>query len=86
MDKWEYNAFNISWGSIPNEKYLDWNRKAIGKETLVGLDAILNHEGQNGWELVSVVPVAWETTGVGVGRSNQTFATAVFKRRVPSEE
>jgi hypothetical protein len=67
MEKWEYKVIS------PEVK--GWVTKKIDPKT----EQLLNELGNEGWELVSVAPLAGNTsTAWGAGTGNFVF---VFKRR-----
>ncbi len=52
MNKWEHLTFSIGYG----KKQKDWILEFEGRPPLVGLQAILEAYGADGWELVSLQP------------------------------
>jgi hypothetical protein len=53
---WEYRTLFVTWDS----QLLNWVADFSDGTRIEGLDAILNNEGQHGWELVAVVPELWQ--------------------------
>jgi len=50
MTRWEYLTLSIEY----DKKQRDWATRAAGKPAVVGLQAILNEYGTQGWELVAL--------------------------------
>jgi hypothetical protein len=72
MDKWEYQTIVISWGKDSK----DWVENHI-----VGFSNILNHYGEQGWELVNLVSRDWNSASYQGAYSSVDVYMAVFKRR-----
>lgn len=66
--QWEYNSIAIKIGRLDDVPCVD-----------EGVRAKLDRLGEEGWELVSVVPVAYPTGVLGVARATKG-AIAWFKR------
>lgn len=49
MTKWEYLVVDLHW----DEREKNWTAKVDGK-TMAGFSKVLNHFGQQGWELISL--------------------------------
>jgi hypothetical protein len=52
---WEYRTLFLTWDSDA----LNWVADFSDGTRIEGLDAVLNGEGANGWELVAVMPEQW---------------------------
>ena len=52
---WEYRTLFVTW----DRDLLDWVADFSDGTRIQGLDAILNNEGRNGWELVMAMPEQW---------------------------
>ena len=76
MDKWVYRTMYIEWKELKDsrgKKYNAWVVEFSDGSRVEGLDAILNREGNAGWELVTVSEWGGATT---------TRFLAFFKRKV----
>ncbi len=74
MDPWEYITIEIrSQGQQPDHWYIVTREQV----TIQGMDTILNTLRQRGWELVSLVPVAFAFHGLA---PEATRLLAILKR------
>jgi hypothetical protein len=60
-ETWDYAWIAATW----DEDARDWVCRLSDTETLWGLVQILDYYGQNGWELVNMVPQTWDTPSTG---------------------
>jgi len=77
MDKWEYLTAPISW----DKDKKNWVTTTIDKTVILGFSNILNHYGEQGWELVNLVGAAWNSASFQGAYSSIDTYRAVFKRR-----
>ena len=89
MAQWEYRVITVcrDWAvdeQGKNRDYKDWvarfntnAQRPRGPAERRGLDVILGFEGRQGWELVSIVPMALETSRTAMLVENMQL---VFKR------
>ena len=79
--KWEYLTFTINY----HKKLKNWVVEYTNKPPLVGLPAILEVYGSEGWELVSLLPERSEAyPGFGQWTIEPATYRATFKR--PAQE
>jgi hypothetical protein len=79
VTKWEYLALSIEY----DKKQKDWAIHPSGKPPVVGLQAVLNEYGSQGWELVSLQAEYLETyPGFGKWSSETQAYRATFKRGI----
>ena len=79
MRKWEYNTISIGY----DKKYKNWVIEYADQPPLVGLEAVLEAYGQQGWELVSLQPVRFQAfPGFGKWYVEPEAYRATFKRPV----
>jgi len=80
MTKWEYLWLRVEY----DKKQRDWVIQPTGTSPLVGLQAILNGYGSQGWELVSLQADYVETyPAFGKWCSEPGAYRATFKRAIP---
>ncbi len=78
MTQWEYRTFNIGYDK---KQHKNWVFERAGKPPLVGLQAILEENGSQNWELVSLVAEHYEiSVGFGAYHMGPTLYRATFKR------
>ncbi len=80
MAGWEYLTFSIGYDK---KKHKTWALEQRDGETIVGLDAILQAYGSEGWELVSLEADRFEVfPGFGKYYMEPAAYRATFKRAV----
>jgi hypothetical protein len=80
MATWEYRTFRITYDKKEHE---NWVVECSEKPTLVGLQAILETHGSQGWELVSLEAEHYRVSlGFGEYFVDPTAYRATFKRPV----
>ncbi len=87
MQKWEYRTLYIIWKEIRDargKKTNDWVVEFSDGSRVEGLTAILDREGNAGWELVNVLSEYSVGTGFQYGGANTTGFRAFFKRPLVS--
>ena len=83
MNKWQYLTFEIHYD---RREHKDWVVKFAERPPLVGLKAILEAYGANGWELVGLEPDGYRALpGVGQWDSEPRIYRATFKRPAGGE-
>lgn len=81
MTKWEYLTLRVEY----DKKQKDWAIHRTEQPPLVGLQAILNACGSQGWELVSLQAESLETYAAFAKWCSEPEAyRATFKRAVPN--
>ena len=81
MGKWKYCTVSINY----DKKHKNWVVENPEKQPLVGLQAILEAYGSDGWELVSLNPEQFEAfPGFGKWYVEPAVYRATFKR--PAED
>ncbi len=82
MQQWDYLVVN----AICRDKGNNCSELAVdtGEDRLWGLEAVLKHFGQQGWELVNCLPSQWDEAAGTDDPNLVTGLAAVFKRPVPS--
>jgi hypothetical protein len=81
MTRWEYSTFAIHY----QKKLKNWAVEYTHKPPLVGLQAILEAYGSEGWELVSLAPECSQVyPGFGQWHMEPETWRATFKR--PAQE
>ena len=81
MTRWEYSTFSIHY----QKKLKNWEVEYTNKPPLVGLQAILEVYGAEGWELVSLLPERSQAyAGFGAWHIEPEILRATFKR--PAQE
>ena len=80
MGKWKYLTLYINYDK---KKHKDWVVEYAERPPLVGLQAILEAYGSDGWELVSLNPVQFQAfAGFGKWHVEPAAYRATFKRSV----
>jgi hypothetical protein len=80
MTEWEYRTFKIRYDK---KQHKNWVVEGAEKTPLVGLQAILETHGSQGWELVSLEVEHYEVSlGFGKYFMDPTGYRATFKRSV----
>ena len=85
MDKWQYRTLYIYLEELKDsrgKKYKGWVVKFSNGSRVEGIEAILDREGNSGWELVNMMTAFSEGTGSQWGGANTTGLRAFFKRKV----
>lgn len=83
MVKWQYLTFEIHYD---RRAHKDWVVKFADRPPLVGLKAILEAYGANGWELVGLEPDGFRALpGLGEWDIEPRIYRATFKRPAESE-
>jgi len=78
MVVWEYLTFDIGYD---RKKHKNWVVVRDNRPPLVGLQAILEEHGAQGWELVSLIPARFEAyPGFGQWTFEPVGYRATFKR------
>jgi len=72
MTKWEYM-----------QEYVQLKRKSLDAEAMQGLTEYFNKSGEDGWELVSVIPDVRDAGMLAGTRPHGVVA--VFKRPIPAQ-
>jgi Domain of unknown function (DUF4177) len=81
MVQWEYSTFTIRY----QKKLKNWAAEHTNKPPLVGLQAILEAYGSEGWELVSLLPERSQAyPGLGTYHIEPEAFRATFKRPAPA--
>ena len=81
MTRWEYSTFTIHY----QKKLKNWAVEYTNKPPLVGLQAILEVHGSEGWELVSLLPErSLAYPGFGQWHIEPEAFRATFKRPAPA--
>ena len=83
MDKWQYLTFEIHYD---RRKHKDWVLQFAERSPLVGMKAILEAYGADGWELVSLEPDGYRVTpALGGWDIEPRIYRTTFKRPVENE-
>jgi hypothetical protein len=83
MQRWEYLSVQIEYHTLvtpdPQRNMVaeGWGSQETGP--IGGIDDVLNHYGEDGWELVGLIAQAWVNSSTGL--SEGTPRTAVSEYR-----
>jgi hypothetical protein len=78
MTKWEHRTITIKYD---RKRHKNWVMERGEKAPLVGLQAILEAYGSEGWELVSLNPEHYDVSpGFGTWHMDPVVHRATFKR------
>src|SRR5919199_6910974 len=83
MEHWEYYVANVELKEI--EGRYTWVC-SIGRETIVGLPALLKRFGMAGWELINLIPLRQTTVPGEPAVIQVEILMATFKRRLGSSD
>jgi hypothetical protein len=83
VDRWEYAALEIERRSRFFFDRGDWFITLEEGRHIIGLENILDYFGEDGWELVSMIPTGYNAN-FGLSRS-PVYLTLAFKRRQSSD-
>lgn len=78
MDKWEYLTYYIKYDAI---KHKNWILEFTDAPPITGLNNILDKYGEQGWELVNLVPEYLDALQWQWASTEVKGFRAVFKRR-----
>jgi len=81
MGKWEYQSTSLGLVQLfgpEMKRYWDWAEKQEDGSFIRGLDLVLNKYGEQGWELLALIPTYWKGTSF---EQQAESLRAVFKRR-----
>ena len=91
MQRWEYLSVHIGYRTLvtpdPGRAMTveGWGSEETGP--IGDIDAVLDHYGGDGWELVTLIPQAWENFSTGLSHATPRSAVseyrATFKRPRP---
>jgi len=79
MQRWEYKAMRVEYDYSDTKGWVETGKD----EKIVGWDAILNAQGQEGWELVGFSPQLTKLKGEDHTHHVVDVFRLVFKRPLP---